>query len=279
MPRDSLCPVATLLFLLAPPCSFSAPHQRPVIGLFPSDDVENGYIPWVEQWNATVLVLPSFAPTSKVESIFQSVNALLLPGVTMGAADGASFESELIQRALDANMAGDYFPVWGTCLGFETLLRYIGGDDVLQGGFDSVDYPTSLTLTNSSPGRVLAGANTSLLEWVQTENVTYNNHGYGIGPQNFAASANLSAFFDVTATSVDRTGQPMVELVEGRTVPIYGSQFHNEKVQFVPEGGQMQHIPKSARAKAFAAYMGEFFVEEARKNKHDTTTATSLVVS
>ena len=60
----------------------------------------------------------------------------------------------------------------------------------------------------------------------------------------------------------------MVELVEGKTLPIYGAQFHNEKPQFVPAGGQTAHIPKTPHARAFAAYMGLFFVTEARKNKH-----------
>ena len=53
----------------------------------------------------------------------------------------------------------------------------------------------------------------------------------------------------------------------------YGAQFHNEKPQFVPASGQTRHIPKTPHAKAFAAFMGGFFVSEARKNRHANATA------
>ena len=242
-----------------------------VIGMLRTDDIDNGYAPWVEQWGATAVTLPSSAPSSEVEEIFQSINGLLLPGVTMYSAAASSLTSALVQRALASNDAGDYFPVWGTCKGYEELLQIIGGSKVLDSGFDAVDYPTELALASASPGRMLAGANASMLDWVSTEPITYNNHGAGITPSHLASSSKLSAFFDVIATSTDRKGKEMVELVEGKQYPIYGAQFHNEKPQFVPATGQTKHIPKSEHAKAFAAYMGSFLVDEARRNKHNTT--------
>jgi gamma-glutamyl hydrolase len=243
-----------------------------VIGILRSDDLRNGYGPWVEQFGASVRVLPLSASATQVEAIFQSINALLLPGVTMSAErNGQSLQRALVARALQANRDGDFFPIWGTCKGYEDLLRIIG-DARLDANFDAVDYPTPLALTASSPGRMLAGVNSSVLQWVANEKITYNNHMAGITPEHLASNAKLSTFFNVLGVSTDRRGRSMVELVEGKVVPIYVAQFHNEKVQFVPAGGQMEHIPKTAHAKAFAAQMGAFFVGEARKNKHSNAT-------
>eukprot|EP01047_Picozoa_sp_COSAG01_P059968 COSAG01_NODE_7280_length_3273_cov_5.446125_3_plen_116_part_00 len=49
--------------------------------------------------------------------------------------------------------AGNPFPVWGTCLGFEWLMEYFGGNRALGRGFDSIDWPQPLTFTAQSPGR------------------------------------------------------------------------------------------------------------------------------
>lgn len=195
----------------------------------------------------------------------------------MGAANGReSLETMLVNRALEANAAGDYFPVWGTCKGYENLLNIVGKGNVLDFGFDAVDYATPLRATNT--GRMLADANASLLEWVANEPITYNNHGAGITPAHLASNSALSAFFDVLGVSNDRGGRPMVELVQGKHSPIYGAQFHNEKIQFIPDSGQIKHIPKSAHAVAFAEYMGSFFVAEARKNRHAGNGSAPLAV-
>ena len=49
-----------------------------------------------------------------------------------------------LPQAMDA---GDYFPVWGTCLGFELLTTIVGGEGILS-QVDAENYSIPLNLTS-----------------------------------------------------------------------------------------------------------------------------------
>jgi gamma-glutamyl hydrolase len=71
-----------------------------------------------------------------------TVNGLLLPGGGQNLCDGPYAEAGkfLLERAKLANEEGDYFPVWGTCLGFEQLLiAYTNNCSINTKGWDSED--------------------------------------------------------------------------------------------------------------------------------------------
>ena len=255
------------------------------IGMFPSDNTSSNlgfYRRWVTQFGGVnVVTLPhNYTGHGNASKMFASLDALLLPGVMFtkpndvrGAAGSGARGSrvprlaqELFQLALDANHAGRYFPVWGTCIGFEWILAMIGGAGTVTPGFDSVDFPRTLDLTPRSPGRMFSLFNATMLGWVATRNITYNDHSYGITPLRKALNAKLDATLDVLATSADRRGRAFVAAYEGKTLPIYGTQFHPEHVEFVPG----RHIPKSPAANATSIALARFFVNQARKGKAAT---------
>lgn len=53
----------------------------------------------------------------------------------------------LFDLAAAENAAGGYFPLWGTCLGFQTLSVLASSAAVLDSGFDSENLPLPLTFT------------------------------------------------------------------------------------------------------------------------------------
>merc|ERR1711916_108525 len=61
-------------------------------------------------------------------------------------------------------------------------------------------------------------------------------------------------------------GKPFVSSMEGKTMPVYGVQWHPEKNTY--EWGSTQANPHSAAAVDVAYHMARFFVNEARKNNH-----------
>jgi len=95
----------------------------------------------------------------------------------------------------------------------------------------------------------------------------------------------------VLSSSVDREGKPYVAQVEAKELPIYGNQFHPEKVQFVHSRSDPD-IPRGPHAIALSRhdmpvltelclclclglsvagvrrYLAQFFVSEARKSNH-----------
>ena len=74
------------------------------------------------------------------------------------------------------------------------------------------------------------------------------------------------------STSLDRKGRRYASTIEGRTVPMYGVQWHPEKAMYEwgvdQDGSPYEAINHSSHAIAAAQYTASFFVEEARKSTH-----------
>ena len=83
--------------------------------------------------------------------------------------------------ALAANDKGDYFPIWGTCLGFETINILAAGDpSVLHSGFDSEDLPLALDLTpDAAASEIFGSASAEVMNDLTKFNTTMNNHQSG----------------------------------------------------------------------------------------------------
>lgn len=86
----------------------------------------------------------------------------------------------LWNEALSANDKGDFFPIWGTCLGFETI-SILGAKDpkVLSSGFDSENLPLALDLTSDAGTSRLLGETPAVRDLLANYNVTMNNHVSG----------------------------------------------------------------------------------------------------
>lgn len=251
----------------------TAELKAPVVGIYPSlGDVANsnitnayyrGYRQWLEQFGATTVLLPVNGDANG-ES-FSKLDALLFPGGPTKSV--TPFARGLIKRAIQEGAAGKYFPIWGTCLGFEWIVEAAGGVESLQiGAFAATDLATELTFSKTAGhGRMWAKANETVMRWLQTEDITYMNHEDGIEPGHFEANAPLAALFEVVASSLDRKGRRGVAAMQARGLPIYGVQFHPEKIRFVPGGPVFGHIPKTPEAMAAADVLASFFVTEAKK--------------
>lgn len=61
--------------------------------------------------------------------------------------------SILFDLAMEANNNGDYFPIWGTCLGFELLLYLAAGKKNYLTACNSYDraLPMNFTSGNNTP--------------------------------------------------------------------------------------------------------------------------------
>jgi len=182
---------------------------------------------------------------------------------------------------MQANAEGDYFAVWGTCLGFEWLVESTGGQEALEiGKFDATDMPMTLSFRPEvGKGRMFQSANSSLMNWIERDNITYENHEDGIEPERFESNSKLAAMFDIVATTSDRKGRAYVAAVQAKHMPIYGVQFHPEKIRYLNntlinntetpgQPGQFSHIPKTEKARSAADLLGHFVVSEARRNGH-----------
>jgi len=276
---------AVLLVLELLSASNAQQNLRPVIGImtqpigakspYGSSYLAASYVKYLEGAGAQVVPVRYDAPVSNLTALFQGLNGLLFPGGGASLALNSPYfiaSQHMFNLAMTANQNGDFFPVWGTCLGFQLLCVLVGNETVLTSGFDSENYPIALDFTaNATQSRLFNPATcpSTVFTALGSEAITMNNHQDGVTPQAFAASTALTSFFRLMSTNVDRKGRPFVSTIEGINLPVYGSQWHPEKNIY--EWNYDEQIPHSLDAVLAAQYTADFFVNEARKSKHTFT--------
>ena len=241
------------------------------------------YTKFVESAGARVVPIRYDASDAELRRLFRSVNGVLFTGGEVDIkhqADDASAQymhaaSLLYNATLAAHDGGEYVPLWGTCMGVQTLaILGAGSGDVLSSGsFDSEDESLALDLAPAAAASRMFGNSfptaapaDTVLKWLTTENVTSNLHHDGLEPAVFAASA-AAAVFDVLATDLDRKGKPFIAVLESKSYPVYGTQYHPERPMFEWAGGELG-IDHGAHAVAASQWHANFLVAEARKNSH-----------
>ncbi|XP_012559207.1 gamma-glutamyl hydrolase A [Hydra vulgaris] len=252
-------------------------NDRPIIAvlaqLSPVDNhysyIAASYVKYLESAGARVVPIPASMTADEVSKLFNYVNGVLYPGgsttwFTSGYYKHAKIFHDL---AIKANKNGDYFPVWGTCLGFETLhVIATESGDVLT-NFAAEDISLALNFTpDASTSRLFSGIDKNLFKALSAENITYNHHSYGISPKEYTVRSTLKSFYKVLSTNKDVNGLTFVSSIEAYDYPFYGTQWHPEKNAF--EFSQNEQLPHSVNAVRMAQYVANFFVDESRKNSH-----------
>lgn len=174
----------------------------------------------------------------------------------------------LYQLALEANAKGDYFPIMGICMGFQFLSLITSDDNDLLTRFDSDDVSWPLQFTSDPmASRFFGSMPKEIVEIYKTQNITMNNHNWGVSLHDWYSNKNLVDFYNVLSTNKDRKGKVFISTIEAKNnIPIYGVQWHPEKVMFEwIHPSEINHSYPSIIANQLTA---TFFVNECRKNNH-----------
>ncbi|CAM9604647.1 unnamed protein product [Scytosiphon promiscuus] len=235
------------------------------------DMVRAAYVKWVASAGARSLPIRYDATPEELGPILDGVNGLLFPGGTPPPTDGARWA---LDYAKGLNDGGDFFPVWGTCLGWEWMAELLAADyPVITPDFDAENFTQPLGLVpGAADSRMLSGIASGLLEKATIEPLTTNAHHKGVAPDDFAKSG-LDRIFRVLAINTDRQGlRQYVSTVEGIKYPWYGLQWHPEKSQFDwgldPDGTPHHVINHTKDAVELSQVLAVFFVSETRRNGH-----------
>ena len=76
------------------------------------------YVNWVEAVGARVVPIIMNEPWEVTENKIRNLNGLIFPG---GDGDCLEWGGPMFDLAVEMNETGQVYPVWGTCLGFESM--------------------------------------------------------------------------------------------------------------------------------------------------------------
>ncbi|XP_018888412.4 gamma-glutamyl hydrolase isoform X1 [Gorilla gorilla gorilla] len=281
-PGRLLC-VLGLLLCGAASLELSRPHgdtaKKPIIGILMQKCrnkvmknygryyIAASYVKYLESAGARVVPVRLDLTEKDYEILFKSINGILFPGgsVDLRHSDYAKVAKIFYNLSIQSFDDGDYFPVWGTCLGFEELSLLISGECLLT-ATDTVDVAMPLNFTGGQlHSRMFQNFPTELLLSLAVEPLTANFHKWSLSVKNFTMSEKLKKFFNVLTTNTDGKIE-FISTMEGYKYPVYGVQWHPEKAPY--EWKNLDGISHAPNAVKTAFYLAEFFVNEARKNNH-----------
>lgn len=247
------------------------------------------YVKWIEMAGAQVIPVLLNQDDRYYERIFQQTNGLLFPGgdnlldpnkrtPMMEAA------KKLYKMAVDANDRGDFYPIWGTCLGLELLTVLTSNRNVLS--LCSAN-DLSLGVEFTTRGKMFAKSTYSNLDYLSedyskvvmdtlaTGNLTYNFHHKCLTDSDLR-EARLENFYRPLAYSNDTSGLKFIAIIEAIRYPFYGVQFHPEKApfEFIVKRSQ-RNIPHSRRAIAVSRFFADFFVMQAQLSGHQSSNSST----
>ena len=228
-------------------------NQQPMIGMvsqttdeFKSRDwynqtVEKGYrsyimdsyVRFIEAQGAKVVPLIWGEPREVTLDKLSKLNGVFLPG---GGGDYVEYGRFILQTVQEYNRNGTFYPLWGTCLGFENLAIWTSelGEDVLEDvPLFSTSVPIELTAA-AATSKMFRNFTDADLFMLQTENVTQNSHAYAVPMEYFFSDKGLNSYWNVTSLSVvgpevETEFPAFATTIESKEFPILATMFHTEK--------------------------------------------------
>ncbi|KAH3864030.1 gamma-glutamyl hydrolase A-like isoform X2 [Dreissena polymorpha] len=252
-------------------------NVRPIIGVLAQEsdynDLEYGdtyisadYFQYIEMAGARAVPVFVRKDDEYYSKMVQSLNGILFPGGDVGLISSymAKAAQAIYKQAIETNDAGHYFPLWGTCQGFQLLTALTAGKNLLTNA-SAEDVALPLDFVNGfRSSRLYGSLPADIYEYLSTMNVTENFHHYGITPETMELTDSLYSFYNILSTNLDVHGKRFVSSFEAKHYPFYGTQFHPEKVSF--QWNTNYHINHGPEAIKVGQYFANFLVAEARKS-------------
>ena len=161
---------------------------------------------------------------------------------------------EIIAYAEELNDNGTYFPIWGTCQGYELLTACRSPKENIFSDYDSnPSISTTIEFEHHAKDSRLftklgSHEGSKIIKDLSENAIALFGHNYGISPETWNSKEELHGYFNLLATSLDKQGKQLVATIEAKDYPFYGIQYHPEKNPFewIPE--QYVHSLESIQA-------------------------------
>jgi len=264
----------------------SQQYNSPIIGIvsIPSDYPQypeaswsylvGSYVKYLQQAGAQVVPVPWDLPQDEMTFLLDRLNGVLFTGGSADFDDPVTGEltpfgislNNIVQYVIKQNKNGKYYPLWGTCMGFQAIAGFIaqnltyltkdceGCHGVNKNNFWNTNYQS----------RLYSQLDKDLYRKMETANLSVFVHRYMYHAEIFENTYPLNETLKVTTFGYDTAGKKYVSSFESPSMPIYGTQYHPEKNAF--EWRSAYPINHGYDAIRLQQYLANFFVNETRKN-------------
>jgi len=187
------------------------------------------YIHWVEMSGETAVIIPYDIKEDKLLEILKRINGVIWVG---GGIENKQYHTEkqnddllntlftTYQYALAENDKGNYYPIWGTCLGFYILIMFVKEEketilESIVAYNKSGNYPCTFTKSHSKLKKWFAPFQSRMKKYP----CVLQNHEYGVNtvPEDKVRIVSMQDNF--------------INIVEFIKYPFYGVHFHPERPQ------------------------------------------------
>jgi len=261
-------------------------YHGPIFGIIsiPSDFAQypadqwsyfpTSYAKFIESGGAQVVPIQYDLPRDNLTALLNSVNGVLFPG------GGSNFTDEegnltpiaetlkyVVEFVIDQNIVqGKYYPLWGTCLGFEAIAMIIAGNFSLLSKCElCIDVSKNNFLNPNYSSRLFANLPQDLNEKLSYANLSHFSEEYKLDIAAFENSPSLKSLFTPISYTYDAAGVKYISAYESHSMPIYATQFHQEGSTYGWGGKTTNHGIDAVRLQQ---YLSNFLVSEALKNSN-----------
>ncbi|XP_058499102.1 gamma-glutamyl hydrolase-like [Solea solea] len=251
-------------------------NDRPIIGILAQEATHPkpnqtshmfaNHVKFLESGGARVVPIKIHQTVEEYTRLFNSINGVYFPGGRVSRTTSAYARSAKIfyDLAIEANQRGDYFPVWGTCLGFQSMTMLTCGEELLtETRTNNALMPLTFT-EDAKDSRLYSGFPDEIIKDLTNEPLSQHAHKWSLALSTYNSNEKLKKFYKVLNTNTDGEVE-FASTLEAYDYPIYVVQWHPEKNAFEWSNPVIAHCPSAVKT---SFLMAEFFVGEARKNFH-----------
>lgn len=202
--------------------------------------IKSSYLNWLEQHNIRWIEVNMYEPRDQWEPRLSLTDGLLLTGGAQffNNDDGSKTQyiqqvEKLLEYFLERNSKGKKYPLWGTCLGFEALIIIMSNYSINRREVDNKFHGSSiqtLDVENTLFEKYFSVKEKSLL---LKEGSLHYNHKWAFLMDEVLSNKVLMESFRMVGSSIARSGEKVLAMIEHKDLPIIGTQFHPEAAQFL----------------------------------------------
>jgi len=178
------------------------------------------------------------------------------------------FAAKVFNKVLKLNENRKYFPILGIGNGANLIQCIIANSSKILQDFEGVDgvmekieivgEPKKIKMISLFDGRDFYS--------IRKKPVTAHFVNKAVNPRSYKKTANLKKYLKITALGNDTNGDRYVAMFEGHKLPIYGFQFHPERIPW--DKKEKDHISYTLEAVTISQKFLNYFTKKCRKNRN-----------